>query len=367
MAEELSATTGLDFSRGRTPVVGFVLAQTTGGIGRHVRDVAARLTELGQPPYIVAPGDVIERFSFRDVAATTAVDVADARSFAAARRAIRRVSADSDVVHAHGLRAGAMAARCRAVGGAPVVQTWHNMPPSDGVAGRVGAHLARLAARGTDVTLAVSDDLVALAMTCGARDARWTPVAAPAVGAPTRPVADVRAELGATGRSLVVAVGRLARQKGFDVLGEAADILAEETNPPIIAVAGEGPERNNLDRTTLLLLGARDDIASLLESADVVVMPSRWEGWPLVAQEALRAGKALVASPVGGLPRLAGDAAEWVPAQEPGALAAALRRLLADDVRRGALEAAARVRALQLPDEADTMAALLAVYGEVRR
>jgi glycosyltransferase involved in cell wall biosynthesis len=122
-----------------------------------------------------------------------------------------------------------------------------------------------------------------------------------------------------------------------------------------------------LSGTTLVLLGARDDIASLLAAADVVVMPSRWEGWPLVAQEALRAGKALIASRVGGLPRLAGDAVEWVPADDPGALAVALRRLLADDVRRGALEAAARRRALELPDEAATMAALLAVYREVRR
>ncbi|MDQ1714505.1 MAG: hypothetical protein QOC60_450 [Frankiaceae bacterium] len=351
----------------RVPLVGFVLAQTSGGIGRHVRDLAGRLTELGQPPYVVAPRDVIDRFSLDAVAAATAVDVADARSFGAARRAIRRVSAASDVVHAHGLRAGAMAARSRVAGGAPVVQTWHNLPPTDGVAGRIGTQLARLSARGTDITLAVSDDLVALALASGARDARWTPVAAPAIGTPTRSVAAVRADLGAANRPLVVAVGRLARQKGFDVLGEAGDILAEETNPPVIAVAGEGPERATLSGTTLVLLGARDDIASLLAAADVVVMPSRWEGWPLVAQEALRAGKALIASRVGGLPRLAGDAVEWVPADDPGALAVALRRLLADDVRRGALEAAARRRALELPDEAATMAALLAVYREVRR
>ena len=352
---------------GRAPLVGFVLADTSGGIGRHVRDVAARLTDMGQPPFIVAPLAVIERFSLADVAVTTAVAVGEAASFSAARRAVRHLAGTCDVVHAHGLRAGALAARARVADGAPLVQTWHNRPPVAGVAGRVGTQLARISARGADLTLAVSDDLVALAALSGARSARWTPVAAPLLGPPERLAHDVRSELGATDRSLVVAVGRLATQKGFDVLAAAAEILADETNTPVIAIAGEGPERRRLSGGPLLLLGARPDVASLLAAADVVVLPSRWEGWPLVAQEALRAGKALVASRVGGLPRLAGEAAEWVSPEDPGALASALRLLLADDKHRARLEAAARAQALELPDEAATMTALLAAYREVTR
>ena len=352
---------------GHVPLVGFVLAETSGGIGRHVRDVAARLTDTGQPPFLVAPLAVIERFSLGDVAVVTAVAVGEAASFPAARRAVRRLAMSCDVVHAHGLRAGALAARARAADEAPLVQTWHNKPPVGGVAGRVGRQLARISARGADLTLAVSDDLVALAVESGARSARWTPVAAPLLGPPERGAHDVRVELGATDRSLVVAVGRLATQKGFDVLAAAAEILADETNTPVVAVAGEGPERGRLSGGALLLLGAGVDVASLLAAADVVVMPSRWEGWPLVAQEALRAGKALVASRVGGLPQLAGEAAEWVPPDDPGALASALRMLLADSGRRASLEVAAQAQALRLPDQAATMTALLAAYREVTR
>jgi len=171
----------------------------------------------------------------------------------------------------------------------------------------------------------VSDDLAALATASGSPDARWTPVSAPALAPPTRAVEVVRAELGATGRSLVLAVGRLAEQKGFDVLAAAADTLADETNAPVIAIAGDGPERERLSRSALLLLGPREDVAELIAAADVVVMPSRWEGWPLVAQEALRAGAALVATPVGGLPQLVGDAAAWVTPPDDPILAAAIR------------------------------------------
>ncbi|MDQ1702191.1 MAG: hypothetical protein QOF57_1443 [Frankiaceae bacterium] len=347
--------------------MGFVLAETSGGIGRHVRDVASRLAGLGQPPYLIAPAAVIERFSLGDVAAVTPVDVGDPRAFPAARRAIRRLHGSCDVVHAHGLRAGAVAARSRVAGGAPLVVTWHNRPPSTGVAGGVGRQLARLSAHGADITLAVSDDLVRLALDAGAREARWTPVSAPALPQPARPASEVRAELGATNRSLVLAIGRLAVQKGFDVLAAAADILADETNAPVVAIVGEGPERARLAGSAVQLLGARDDVADLIAAADVVVMPSRWEGWPLVAQEALRAGAALVASRVGGLPQLAGDAAAWVPAEDPAELATVLRRLLADDGERTRLREAALRRAAELPDDEATLEALLTVYREVTR
>ncbi|MDQ1726496.1 MAG: hypothetical protein QOK14_541, partial [Frankiaceae bacterium] len=168
-------------------------------------------------------------------------------------------------------------------------------------------------------------------------------------------------------RSLVLAIGRLAVQKGFDVLAAAADILADETNAPVISIVGEGPERARLAGSAVQLLGPRDDVADLIAAADVVVMPSRWEGWPLVAQEALRAGAALVASRVGGLPQLAGDAAAWVPAEDPAELATVLRRLLADDGERTRLREAALRRAAELPDDEATLEALLTVYREVTR
>ena len=69
---------------------------------------------------------------------------------------------------------------------------------------------------------------------------------------------------------------------------------------------------------------------SLLAAAAVFVLPSRWEGQPLILQEALRAGAAIVATRVGGIPDLVGDAAVLVAPGDAQALAAAVRAVLTD-------------------------------------
>jgi glycosyltransferase involved in cell wall biosynthesis len=95
-------------------------------------------------------------------------------------------------------------------------------------------------------------------------------------------------------------------------------------------------------------------------------VPSRWEGQPLIVQEALRAGRPLVASRVGGIPDLTGeDAALLVPPDDPGQLASAVLALLDDHALARALGAAARARASALPSESDAVDAALAVYGRL--
>jgi glycosyltransferase involved in cell wall biosynthesis len=95
----------------------------------------------------------------------------------------------------------------------------------------------------------------------------------------------------------------------------------------------------------------------------VVVMPSRWEGWPLAAAEVLGAGRPLVATAVGGLPELVGDAAFLVPADDPGALAAAIQGVLADPSLANRLSQAATRRAAQLPTTEDVVGQVLSAYG----
>jgi glycosyltransferase involved in cell wall biosynthesis len=115
--------------------------------------------------------------------------------------------------------------------------------------------------------------------------------------------------------------------------------------------------------TDVRFLGLRTDIPALLAAADVVAVPSRWEGQPLIVQEALRAGRPLVASLVGGLPALTGeDAALLVPAEDPGQLASALRSVLDDRELSRRLEAAATARARALPSPSDAVDAAVAVY-----
>ena len=104
----------------------------------------------------------------------------------------------------------------------------------------------------------------------------------------------------------------------------------------------------------------------LLAAADVVVVPSSWEGQPLIVQEALRAGRPLVASRAGGIADLTGaDGALLVPPGDPAVLAAAVTRLVDDPGEAAALAAAARRRAAALPDEAAAVDQAVAVYLRV--
>ena len=87
----------------------------------------------------------------------------------------------------------------------------------------------------------------------------------------------------------------------------------------------------------MTLLGHRTDVADLLAGADLAVVTSDWEARQLFAQEALRAGVPLVATAVGGLPELVGDAAALVPPGDVDALDAAVRALLDDPAARAEL------------------------------
>ena len=110
-------------------------------------------------------------------------------------------------------------------------------------------------------------------------------------------------------------------------------------------------------------LGARPDVPVLLAAADVVVVPSSWEGQPLIVQEALRAGLPLVASRAGGIADLTGaDGALLVPPGDPRVLAAAVAGLLDDPREAAALADAARRAAATLPGEAAAVDQAAAVY-----
>src|SRR5262249_43100553 len=113
------------------------------------------------------------------------------------------------------------------------------------------------------------------------------------------------------------------------------------------------------------LLGHRDDVADLLPAADLAVVTSVLEARQLFAQEALRAGVPLVATAVGGLPELLGDAAVLVPPGDVDAVDAAVTALLADPARRDELARLGRAQAATWPTEAQTLDQVRAVYAEL--
>jgi glycosyltransferase involved in cell wall biosynthesis len=153
-----------------------------------------------------------------------------------------------------------------------------------------------------------------------------------------------------TGRVDLLSVGRLRAPKDFLTLVQA--IAALEPGSARLRIAGDGPDRPALEaeieRTGLgehvELLGDRDDVPELLAGADVFVLSSDSEGFPMSVLEAMAAGLPVVASAVGGVPEAVrdGETGSLVPPRDAAALAEALRRLVADPALRERLGDAGR-------------------------
>jgi glycosyltransferase involved in cell wall biosynthesis len=349
--------------------VTLVLATSTGGVGVHVASLARGLGARGWQVRVCGPQATDDLFGFSAAgAAFTPVHIAGAPLDPIASAVVRRSAAGSSLLHAHGLRAATVAAFTRQH---PLVVTWHNaVTAGPGMRRRVLALGERHVARAADITLCVSPDLERRVRSLGGRDVRPGPVAAP-LREPVRFPTDVRRELGIDSGPLLLSVGRLHQQKGHDVLVEAAAILVRRWPKLRVAIAGDGPQRAELEaliaarHAPVTLLGRRDDVPDLLRAADVLVWASIWEGSPLSVQEALRAGRPLVATRVGGLPEVAGDGAALVCPGDPTALADAISRVLEDEAWAKTLVARAGEVAQRLPTEHDTVAQVEAVYHEL--
>ncbi|MDL4820327.1 glycosyltransferase [Actinomadura opuntiae] len=384
--------------------VALVLGTSAGGVGRHVRSLAAGLAGRGASVLVCGPAATEELFGFGAAGVRfEEVDLADrprplndARAVARLRTLLR----GADVVHAHGLRAGALTVTaCARVapgplrfsrGGPPLVVTLHNAVIAGGRTAAIYGALERVVARGAAVVLGVSPDLEERMRALGARSVRHALVPAPAPREQPGPAvrADLRAELGVGDRPLILTVARLADQKGLPTLLDAARGWTGRTPPPLVAIAGDGPLEDDLrarieaEDLPVRLLGRRSDVPALLAAADIAVVPSVWEGQPLIVQEILRAGRPLVAARVGGIPGMVGagdrpagagallqgpesEAALLVPPGDADALARAVGRILDDPALAVRLGAAAAQRAAALPGEDDAVDQLAAVYREL--
>ncbi|MEU4515035.1 glycosyltransferase family 4 protein [Nonomuraea wenchangensis] len=388
--------------------VAFVLGTTSGGTGRHVRMLAEGLTRRGHQVLVAGPRSVEEQFAYGETGARfVEVAVADRPRPVADVRAVlalRRVTRDADVVHAHGLRAGALAA-LGTWGWRPslmalttqgrrrlLVVTLHNALTAGGLVGFVYGVLERIVARRADRVLVVSPDLGERMTRLGARDVRAAVVPAPPLRPAKRTPREVADELGAGERPILLTVARLAQQKGLETLLDVAAGPWEEApagrdvaggsrgeapddgkggvwrGRPLFVVAGEGPLRGELERRIaaeglpVMLLGNRDDVPDLLGAATAVVTATRWEGQPLSIREALMAGKPVVATAVGGIPEIVGDAGVLVPYGDVSALREAVRALLEEPGAAERLAAAAVQRGQEMPDGDEAVESVLNVY-----
>ena len=119
----------------------------------------------------------------------------------------------------------------------------------------------------------------------------------------------------------------------------------------VFLVLGTGPELADLRARSscdhVRFVGYREEAASLVSALDVLVVPSRYEGFGLAAAEAMLLGVPVVASRTGGLEEVVGDSGMLVPPEDPAALAAAILDLERDVEHRARLGVAGRERALR--------------------
>ena len=170
---------------------------------------------------------------------------------------------------------------------------------------------------------------------------------------------------------VVLTPARLHPQKGHTYLLAAAAQTPEAT----FVFAGDGPLRGALETQArelgvsdrCVFLGERSDVPDLLAAADLVVLPSLFEGLPVSVLEALAAERPVVATAIGGTDEAihAGESGLLVPPRDPGALASAIRRLQADPALSRRLASAGRNRVEREFSSEVTAREVMRIYDDV--
>jgi glycosyltransferase involved in cell wall biosynthesis len=327
--------------------VAHLLGTSSGGIRRHVHYLAAHPPAGYETAGIVGP-EILSEY-FRDF---PFVPNNGPRPWGGLR---------PEVLHAHGLTAALAAlrgtVRWRSLRPRPaVVVTVHTSMRQTLRSSLPGAQLrpvqkalwllGRLIVHRADAVIAVSAEVAA--------QVRADDIIPPAIDLP-RPASDarttVRRQLGTPeDRVVVLAVARLHPDKALGVFIHALQGTGAEG-----WIAGEGPERENLEKLAVdsgvRLLGHRRDVASLLGAADIFALPALAESYGFAVLEAVAAGVPVVATATGSIPELVGDAGILVEPNDTEAFVMGVRRLIQSEELRSQLVIKARTRALPAPLE----------------
>lgn len=233
----------------------------------------------------------------------------------------------------------------------PVALSVVSMPaPRRRLLARYEAWLDRRVGCAADVII-VNAPQIALAL----QSARDLPPAAMRIIHNALPDSPERVSRAVGGRVRIGCVARMDGGKGIPDLLEAFASIAGEHPEADLVLVGDGPELPRL-KVTAAALGCADritftgyydgEVASITATFDIYAYPSHWEGLPYAILEAMRAGCAIVATDVGGIPEavIDGETGLLVAPRSPGALSAALERMLADRALRSRLGEGARCR-----------------------
>ncbi len=257
------------------------------------------------------------------------------------------------VVHTHTTKAGFIGRLAARLAGVPaIVHTVHGFAFHERSPRAVRwfySTLERIAARCCDRMVSVShfhrEWAVSLRI-CGADRIIAIPngIATPVCSRGVAPAGLRRRLLVPGDGPLILAMARLAPDKGLEYLIEAVAMLPPELCAARVAIAGEGPARAFLERTVrksgvahrVTFLGFREDVGDLLAASDLVALPSLREGLSIALLEAMSAGKPIIATSIGSHAELASQAeiALLVPPADSRALSDAIVKLAGDAVLR---------------------------------
>lgn len=323
-----------------------------GGAARHLESLIPQLAAAGEEIHFVSLGrdDLHPKGSTRHQAGGLGALTLLAR--------LR-----PDVVHTHGVRANFLGRLFSRLSGVPTVTTVHSFLAKD----YLSAETAAVALQVDSATLASSRFTIcvshALRNDLIYRGALPGSVLVVPNGIATPPAPDPEwLRRAAPGRPLLAVAARLHPAKGVDLAIEALDLLPEAT----LAVLGEGAELRKLQRLANTrgveerthFLGYVQEFPAVVAGADLLLVPSRAEGFGLAALEAMAQGVPVVATRTGALPELIEGAGILVAPDDPRALAQGIESALAsrDRLRRASQE---RARQFTLEETARKTLAIL--------
>lgn len=234
-----------------------------------------------------------------------------------------------DVVHLHSSKAG-LVGRLLLRGSVPTIFEPHAWSYEAVSGGLRTASIAweRLARQWTSLTLCVSEAERLTGDRFGTLSPRTVVIPNGVDTTAHQPLdrATCRAELGLEDAPLALCIGRLTRQKGQDVLLRAWPKVRAEVPNAQLAIVGDGPDLEALKALNVegVSFHANQRPQPWFGAADVVVMPSRWEGMPLILLEAMAGGRSVVATRVAGIEDATGPGDHLVPPDDPETLATAV-------------------------------------------
>ena len=253
------------------------------------------------------------------------------------------------IVHTHLLKADAWGTLAGRAAGAPViVSSKHNC--EEALQNPAYGHIHGLLTRFAGAVIAVSSSVAEYVVTTGRVEGPKIVVIHYGIKdvdqSPRKPADLVRAGLGLDpGDPLALCAARLDPQKDHQTLLQAWKHVIERMESARLLLVGDTQLGGNayvdgLEQLAaalgisdaIIFAGVRDDVDDLMAACDVFVMSSRWEGLGLVFLEAMRAGRPVVATRVGGIPEVVidGETGYLVDVGDSAALAARLVRLLED-------------------------------------